>query len=438
MKKFVTISSILALSATVSSASAATTVDYWLWDSSQLPAYQQCAKDFQKLNPDINIKISQKGWNDYWTGITTGFVAGTAPDVFTNHLSKYPEFALNGQIVDVSPWIKRDNVKTDIYLEGLYSLWGRDGKQYGLPKDWDTVAIIYNKDMLKKAGISEKTLSSLKWNPRDGGTFEKLIAQLSLDQNGNNGLSRSFDKTKVKQYGFVSPFDPNPYGQTGWSWLAASNGFKYNDGLYATKYYYDDPRLAETIQWLTDLSLKKGLLMPYKDSRGLGANSNFVAGKAALTTDGSWMIKWYIENAKFDVGFALLPVGPTGKRVSMFNGLADSIWVGSKHKEEAWKWVKYLGSDACESAVGKFGVVFPATKKGVSNALAAHKKNGADVSAFTKLTQTKGSTFLFPITDNASEINSIMTTALENVYLGKTDAASALRDANEKVNKLFK
>lgn len=434
MKKFVTISSILALT---SSAHAATTVDYWLWDSSQLPAYQQCARDFQKLNPDISIKITQKGWDDYWTGITTGFVAGTAPDVFTNHLSKYPEFALNGQIVDIAPYIKKDGVK-DIYLEGLYTLWGRDGKQYGLPKDWDTVAIIYNKDMLKKAGIDPKALSNLKWNPKDGGTFEKLVAQLTLDQNGNNGLSKGFDKSKVKQYGLINPWDPNPYGQTGWSWLAVSNGFKFNDGLYATKYYYDDPKLAETIQWLTDLALKKGYLLPYKDTKGLGANANFVAGKGAMTTDGSWMIKWYIENAKFDVGFALLPVGPSGKRVSMFNGLADSIWSGSKKKDEAWKWVKYLGSEACESAVGKFGVVFPATKKGVSNALAAHKKNGADVSAFTKLTQTKGSTFLFPITDNASQINSIMTTALENVYLGKANAAEALKEANEKVNKLFK
>ncbi|GEM46168.1 ABC transporter substrate-binding protein [Deinococcus cellulosilyticus] len=438
MKKFVTLSSILALTSALSTASAATTVDYWLWDSAQLPAYQQCAKDFTKLNPDINIKITQKGWDDYWTGITTGFVAGTAPDVFTNHLSKYPEFAANGQIVDFAPWIKRDSVKTNIYLEGLYSLWGRDGKQYGLPKDWDTVAIIYNKDMLKKAGISEKTLNALKWNPKDGGSFEKVIAQLTLDQNGNNGLSKNFDKTKVKQYGLLNPYDPNPYGQTGWSWLAVSNGFKYNDGLYATKYYYDDPRLAETIQWLTDLSLKKGFLIPYKDIRGLGANSQFVAGKGAMTTDGSWMIKWYIDNAKFDVGFALLPVGPTGKRTSMFNGLADSIWVGSKKKEEAWKWVKYLGSPACENVVGKYGAVFPAVNSGVNLALATHKKNGADVSAFTKTAKAKGSTFLFPITDNASQINSIMTTALENVFLGKTPAAEALKEANQKVNALFK
>ena len=29
---------------------------------------------------------------------------------------------------------------------------------------------------------------------------------------------------------------------------------------------------------------------------------------------------------------------------SMFNGLADSIWSGTEHPEEAWEWVKYAAS----------------------------------------------------------------------------------------------
>ena len=51
----------------------------------------------------------------------------------------------------------------------------------------------------------------------------------------------------------------------------------------------------------------------------------------ALT--GSWMINWYLDNAKFEKGFAPLPVGPDGRK-SMFNGLADSIWVGSKIRKK--------------------------------------------------------------------------------------------------------
>ena len=61
------------------SADAKGEINYWLWDANQLPAYQQCADDFTKANPDITVKITQRGWDDYWTTLTNGFVAGTAP-----------------------------------------------------------------------------------------------------------------------------------------------------------------------------------------------------------------------------------------------------------------------------------------------------------------------------------------------------------------------
>ena len=54
---------------------------------------------FHAANPNINVKITQYGWDDYWTKLTNGFVAGDAPDVFTDHLSKYPEFVSQEQLV---------------------------------------------------------------------------------------------------------------------------------------------------------------------------------------------------------------------------------------------------------------------------------------------------------------------------------------------------
>ena len=68
-------------SASGAGAASASTVSYWLWDSNQQPAYQQCADAFHVKNPNITVKITQKGWDDYWSAITTGMVSGTAPDV---------------------------------------------------------------------------------------------------------------------------------------------------------------------------------------------------------------------------------------------------------------------------------------------------------------------------------------------------------------------
>ncbi|WP_254606119.1 sugar ABC transporter substrate-binding protein [Deinococcus sp. JMULE3] len=423
-----------------SSAQAATTLQYWLWDSNQQPAYQQCAAAFTKANPDVSIKISQKGWDDYWQAITTGMVSGTAPDVFTNHLAFYPQFAANNQLVDLAPLIARDKVATDIYYPGLKDLWGRGGKQYGLPKDFDTVAIFYNTDLLKKAGMKPSDLSNLTWNPKDGGTYQKAIARLTVDRDGNNGLSGKFNRKAVTQYGYQTNYDANFNGQTQWSFLAATLGWSATAGPFSNSYNYSDPRFAQTIQWLADLNLKYGYIPSFQESGAAGTSGDtlFRAGKAAMVTNGSWMIGDYTSKLPFKVGIAPLPKGPNGKRMSMFNGLADSIWVGSKNQDAAWKWVKFLGSRSCQDLVGRSGVVLPAIPASTNLALAAFKQRGVDVSVFTAQAKLKGGTFYFPISDKGSEVNSVMSSALQGVFGGKSKAADIVKTANDKVNSLLK
>ena len=88
-------------------------VSYWLWDANQLPAYQACADAFHAGNPNINVKITQYGWDDYWGKLTNGFVAGNAPDVFTDHLAKYPEFVSQEQLVPLDDTLNKDGFDTN-------------------------------------------------------------------------------------------------------------------------------------------------------------------------------------------------------------------------------------------------------------------------------------------------------------------------------------
>lgn len=248
------------------------------------------------------------------------FYENTSRQTFMRHLSK---------IVFAGSFLA--SIPAQAVTEINY--WGRDGKQYGLPKDWDTIAIVYNKTMLDKAGIDPKSLTNFNWNPKDGGTFGQLIAKLTVDANGKTGLDAGFDPKNVKQYGLLIGGQVDGFGQVEWSHLAVSNGFKFYDAPWAKHFNYDDPKLAETIQWIADMELKKGLIVPAKDARQAGANGLFAGQKGALAFVGSWDIHWCKENCKFDIGFVPLPEGPVGRR-TMFNGLADSIWVGSKHQEE--------------------------------------------------------------------------------------------------------
>lgn len=437
MNQFHRLALISALSVASGTALAQTTVRYTLWDANQLPAYQQCAVAFSEQNPDIQVSIEQLGWDDYWTNITTGFVSGTAPDVFTNHLARYPEFVANDQLVDLQPLVERDGVDTGQYIGELASLWERDGARYGLPKDWDTIAVFYNKEMLDAAGIDPAVMEEWTWNPEDGGTYQEVIAQLTLDANGNNGLSPDFDPGRVQQYGLAYNGSGDAVGQTEWSHYAASNGWTSTNGTWGDEYYYDDPAFIETIAWLERLTNDHRFTPLLSDIQGLGANALFAAGQVAMTTDGSWMIGQYVNTSPFEVGIGKLPIGPEGRK-SMFNGLADSIWVGSQNQEEAWEWVKFLGSAECQNIVGAAGVVFPAIQSGVDAAVEAYSARGVDVTAFTELATTEGATFLFPITDYGSQVVSIMRNAMDSILLGQAEAEPTLTQANEQVNALFR
>ncbi|MDR6793307.1 sugar ABC transporter substrate-binding protein [Pseudarthrobacter oxydans] len=424
-------------SSSSSEESATGEISYWLWDANQLPAYQQCADDFQAANPDITVKITQRGWDDYWSTLTNGFVGGTAPDVFTNHLGRYGELAENKQLLAIDEAVEKDNIDLSAYNEGLADLWvGQDGKRYGLPKDWDTIGLFYNKAMLSSAGIPEDQMKDLTWNPEDGGSYEKVIAHLTVDKNGKRGDEPGFDKNNVDVYGLGLNGGGDSSGQTEWSYLTNTTGWSHTDkNPWGTKYNYDDPKFQESMEWFAGLA-DKGYMPKLETTVGASMADTFAAGKSAINAHGSWMIGQYTGYKGIEVGIAPTPVGPEGERASMFNGLADSIWAGTEKKDAAIKWVEYLASADCQDVVASKAVVFPALKASSEKAAEAFQAKGVDVTAFTEHVKNK-TTFLYPITDNTAKVKGIMEPAMDAVVSGKAPASS-LTQANEQVNALFK
>ncbi|EGX56336.1 extracellular solute-binding protein [Streptomyces zinciresistens K42] len=414
--------------------SGADSVTYWLWDANQLPAYRACAKGFEKQNPGLDVKITQLGWADYWTKLTASFIAGTEPDVFTDHIQKF------GQFADLKVLEPLDDLGLDdsAYQAGLAANWrGQDGRRYGAPKDWDTVALFYNRRTAEAAGLSADRLGSLDWNPEDGGSFEKAVARLTIDKNGRRGDEKGFDKDNVKVYGLATGGAGDADGQTTWSPFAASAGWRYTDkARWGSAYQYGSKTFQSVLDWYFGLA-KKGYLAPFTDyTDGANpANAQVASGRAAASLDGAWMISTYYGTKGLDVGTAPTPVGPTGKRATMMNGLADSITKNARNKEGAKKWVRYLASNECQKTVGGYGIVFPATPDGTAAAVAAYRKKGVDVSAFTEpVTDRKRSaTFSFPITDYAADVFALMRPAMQDVYANDAPV-SGLSKTNDQIN----
>ncbi|WP_043619177.1 ABC transporter substrate-binding protein [Nonomuraea candida] len=422
------------------------TIEYWLWDSAQQPGYQKCADAFQRQNPGLRIRISQYGWDEYWSKLTASFIADTAPDVFTDQLAKFPQFVDLQVLRPLDDLAATRDIKDSDYQQGLAELWkGKDGKRYGAPKDWDTIAIFYDAAALRSAGIDPATLDELTWNPRDGGTFEKTIARLTIDRNGVRGDEPGFDPTRVKTYGLAANGSGGDnWGQTQWSAFTGSAGWQPTDrNPWGTRFNLDDPVVQETLDWYFGL-VRKGYMASFAAIGGnnaITADTQIQSGIAAMGLSGSWTISSFSKltdaaGNKLDIGVAPTPIGPTGKRASMFNGLADSITTFSRQPENAAKWVKFLSGEECQNIIGRTGVVFPARPAGTKLAIEYNRtERGLDVSPFTDHIADR-TTFPLPVTSNAADVTALMRPALDALFLGEAPASSLTR-LNGQLNELF-
>ena len=210
---------------TIDTSNASGDVSYWLWDANQLPAYQQCADEFKQANPNINVKITQYGWDDYWGKLTNGFVAGDAPDVFTDHLAKYPEFVSQEQLVPLDDTLTKDGFNANQYQEGPSGSVEGPGRQALRPTEGlrhrrrSSITRSWSAD----AGIKEADLQNIQWNPNDGGTYEKIDRPADGGQNGKRGDEPGFDKIQGQglRPGTRRRFGSG-VGQTQWSMYTGS------------------------------------------------------------------------------------------------------------------------------------------------------------------------------------------------------------------------
>lgn len=414
-----------------------TELDYWLWDANQLLPYQQCIDAFEEENPNISVRVSQYGFDDYWTKLTAGFVAGTGPDVFTDHLGRYPEYVQRDLLLDLDTVEATKNVDPDDFQEGLSDLWrGEDGNRYGMPKDFDSVALFYDERLVEDAGLSPGDLENMHWNPDDGGSFEDVIARLTVDADGVRGDEEGFNPNDVEVYGLASNGSGGADGQTQWAWLAGANGWQFTDAdVWGDEYQYDDPRLHESLDWLFGL-VDKGYLAPFEE---VGTDPNtqqqIGSGRAALAADGSWMINTYAQLDDVELGIASVPSGPVGHPVSMYNGLADSISAQTENPEEAAKLVAFLGSKECQDSVADAAVVLPARPESTERAVSAFAEQGLDITPFTDLVEEENTVY-FPVTDRFGEIDSLVTPVMDDIYIGNRETES-LNDINYQVNEIL-
>jgi multiple sugar transport system substrate-binding protein len=409
----------------------AVTLRYAFWDDNQRPALEAMIEAFNEEHPDITVELEQNPWDDYWTALDTRFAAEDAPDVFWNHVSRFPTFATNGVLLPIGDRIEEDGLDTAVYPAALYESWQFEDEQYGLPKDWDSIALVYRTDALEAAGIDPATVDDLEWNPVDGGTFVEFLRKLTVDEAGNNALSPEFDAENVAQYGIAQA---SSTGQTDWWNFAAQNGCALQTEPWG-EYAIDAPECVEAVQFTADLYNRWGVSMPAEATNqpngGLGAEY-VVAGQAATTMDGSWMLGTYRDGLEPGTwAVADNPAGPAGSG-SVINGLSNAIYAGTEHPDEAWEFVKFLGSEPAQRIAAETGTVWPGIAS-LNGVFADYwSGQGIDVTGFQ--TAAEGTTVGYPLSTSDAAFGTAALDEFNQVWLGRKDAQEAAEAVVEIAN----
>ena len=312
------------------------TITYGLWDSNEEVGLKKVAQAFEKKNPNITIKFQLSSWANYWTMLDAAATGGTLPDTFWIHSNYIYKYTSNGMLHDLTSVIKQSkDVKLSNFPSGLTSIYNYKGKQYAVPKDYDTIGLWYNKTMFKKAGIKYPD-SSWTWT-----TLYNAAKKLT-DGKGHYGFLAPL-KNQEGYYNFIY--------QNGGTVLKNSNGKKTSG--------YDDPKTIKAMDYY--LSFVKNGLSPkvYDD---LTPTTDMENGMVAMCMFGSWNISGFMSNSYMakNCDVAVLPKSSDGKRATIFNGLGEAIAFNTKHFNESWKWVDYLSSKEGQLLEAKYGVAISA------------------------------------------------------------------------------
>ena len=128
-----------------------------IWDSNQQAGIQKIADEWSETS-GVKVKVNVISWNEYWTLLEAGVVGGELPDVFWMHINEAQKYMEADVLLNLDEYIAADE-STDLsnYYEGITAIYSNDGHQYALPKDHDTIALLYNKSVFDKYGVDYPT-----------------------------------------------------------------------------------------------------------------------------------------------------------------------------------------------------------------------------------------------------------------------------------------
>jgi len=315
-------------------------ITFTMWGApEELAVWQAVVDDFHKANPNITVKVDVSDWDSYWTKLNTLIAGGTPPDVFAMDAPLFLDWQSRGALLNLQSYID----KTPGFLDGFYpqtlNAYKTEDGYYGLPRDFQTIVLFYNKEMFDAAKVAYPTAD---W------TYNDMLAaakQLTLDTN-NDG--------KIEQYGFWSDtWDMELlWGEAIWAYGGDIISPDHTQTLIGEGGALD--------AWKFIDSLYKEGVMPTPTAAGEFGGDLFQSKMAAMTTIGHWAVPGYVQ-AGINFNVVSMPKGPAGAATSV-NSAGFVVARDSKHPEAAFEFIKFALSEAGQTKLAQLGFAIPVLK----------------------------------------------------------------------------
>ena len=295
--------------------------------------------EFESTHPGVTIEFTKVSRDDYVDTMTTLFVSGDAPDIVHLASFEFPQFADEGWLEDLGPWVEQSDLDLEGWAGQEKCEW--QGQTSCIMLLYFGYVMVYNEAMLAEAGLDVPT------------NYDEYLAAaraLTKDTDGD---------------GIVDQFGAGFHTTGGNNYLTEMLNFVVDTGAYWTdedgKAAMNTPEMVEALShWktiqtenLTPLDLGAG------DIRQL-----LIEGKIAIRTDGPWV--WgvvqgaepeVLEQLKFAPVPFNVPVGGSSNVITMPSDMSQ------ERKELVWDFIEIITSQTYQE---QFAVVggMPAPRPG--------------------------------------------------------------------------
>lgn len=298
----------------------------WSRSAAENARLQALIDGFNSANPNLGATLNLTP--DYTVKRTSALASESPPALFALNAFDLPDLVQAGAL---APAGDRLTGADDFYpvLRNAFTL---DGHFYCPPKEFSTLALIYNKTLFDAAEIA---------HPTDAWTWDDL---------------RSAATALTNPEARVAGLALNPDFSRWLAFVYAAGGSVTDPGF--TRMTINSPEAQAAFAFLTEL-VTEGVILQAADLESRWPGEAFGKGKAAMTVEGNWIAPYLAAQfPTLNAGYAELPTGAAGKATIAFS-VCYGVPANYQEPEKALRILDYLTAPTSLQAWSDLGFALP-------------------------------------------------------------------------------